>query len=70
MSQLARILQPSQLAPLLYLSFVETEATPMVAVPDWQKLPEVTRQRWIKMATLLHNHLQTLANSQPSSSRC
>jgi hypothetical protein len=41
------MITPSQLAPLLYRCFVETEPTPMVAVPDWPQLPEVTRQRWV-----------------------
>jgi hypothetical protein len=54
----------SKLAPLLYQSFVETEPTPMVAVPDWPQLPEVSRKRWIQMATLLGDLLQTSENSK------
>src|SRR5215831_6473984 len=53
------MIQPSQLAPLLYQRFVETEPMPVVAVSDWRQLPEVTRQRWVQMATLLSNRLQT-----------
>jgi hypothetical protein len=63
------MITPSQLAPLLYRFFVETEPTPMVAVPDWSQLPEVTRQRWLQMATLLNNRLQTLENSKKAQSQ-
>jgi hypothetical protein len=56
------MIPPSQLAPLLYGCFVETEPTPVVAVPDWSQLPEVTRQRWVQMATLLSNRLQRSPN--------
>jgi hypothetical protein len=41
----------------------------MVAVPDWSQLPEVTRQRWLQMATLLNNRLQTLENSKKAQSQ-
>jgi hypothetical protein len=63
------MMQPSQLAPLLYRSFVETEPTPVVAVPDWPQLPEMTRQRWVQMATLLSNRLQTSENSKKAQSQ-
>jgi hypothetical protein len=36
----------------------------MVAVPDWPQLPEVSRQRWVQMATLLGDLLQTSENSK------
>jgi hypothetical protein len=36
----------------------------MVAVPDWRLLPEVTRQRWVQMATLLGDLSQTSENSK------
>jgi hypothetical protein len=54
----------SKLVPLLHRCFVETELTPMVAVPDWPQLPEVSRQRWVQMATLLGDLLQTSENSK------
>jgi hypothetical protein len=54
----------TKLAPLLYRCFVETEPTPMVAVPNWLQLPEVSRQRWVQMATLLGDRLQTSENSK------
>jgi hypothetical protein len=63
------MITPSQLAPLLYRCFLDTEPTPMVAVPDWPQLPEVTRQRWLQMATLLNNRLQTLENSKKAQSQ-
>jgi len=65
----SRMIQSSQLAPLLYQCFVETEPMPVVAVPDWQQLPEVTRQRWVQMATLLSNRLQTLENTGKAQSQ-
>jgi hypothetical protein len=40
----------------------------MVAVPDWPQLPEVTRQRWVQMATLLSDLLQTSENSEKAQS--
>jgi hypothetical protein len=36
----------------------------MVAVPGWPQLPEVTRQRWVQMATLLGDLSQTSENSK------
>jgi hypothetical protein len=63
------MIQPSQLAPLLYRCFVETEPTPMVAVPDWPQLPEETRQRWVQMATLLSDRLQTSENIRKAQSQ-
>jgi hypothetical protein len=63
------VIQPSELAPLLYRCFVETEPTPMVAVPDWPQLPELTRQRWVQMATLLGDRLQASENSKKAQSQ-
>jgi hypothetical protein len=63
------VIQPSELAPLLYRCFVETEPTPMIAVPDWPQLPEVTRQRWVQMATLLGDRLQASENSKKAQSQ-
>ena len=54
---------------LLYRCFVETEPTPMVAIPDWPQLLEMTRQRWVRMATLLSNRLPTPVNSDNAQSR-
>jgi hypothetical protein len=63
------MIQPSQLAPLLYRCFIETEPTPVVAVPDWPQLPEVTRRRWVQMATLLSIRLQTSEDTRKAQSQ-
>lgn len=47
------------LAVLLYQAFVETESVSMQATPAWPELPDLTRQRWIQMATVLWDRLET-----------
>src|SRR5215472_2586821 len=54
---------------LLYRCFVETEPTPVVAVPDWPQLPELTRRRWVQMATLLSSRLQTSEDTRKAQSQ-
>ena len=53
-----------QLAALLYQTFVESESIPMQGTPDWCDLPDLTRQRWVKMATLLWDRLEMLGGRE------
>ena len=47
-----------QLAPLLYTAFIETEPQPLAATPKWEHLVPETRDRWVRMATVLCRLMQ------------
>jgi len=47
-----------QLAPLLYTAFTETEVQPLAATPKWEHLVPETRDRWVRMATVLCGLMQ------------
>jgi len=47
-----------QLASLLYTAFTETEPQPLAATPEWEHLVPETRDRWVRMATVLCRLMQ------------
>ena len=51
-------MKSDQLAPLLYTAFTETEAQSLAATPKWEHLVPETRDRWVRMATVLCELMQ------------
>jgi hypothetical protein len=47
-----------QLASLLYTAFTKTEVQPLAATPKWEDLVPETRDRWVRMATVLCGLMQ------------
>ena len=47
-----------ELAPLLYTAFTETEPQSLAATPKWEHLVPETRERWVRMATVLCEQMQ------------
>jgi hypothetical protein len=48
-----------QLAILLYQVYVETESIALEGTPEWRDLSDLTRQRWVDMATVLWSRLES-----------
>ena len=51
-------MKSDQLASLLYTAFTETEPQPLAATPEWEHLVPETRDRWVRMATVLCGLMQ------------